>query len=110
MTGLEHFLGAEQLAEEAHHRLGPADQRATAAAWAAVAQVHATLAVAAAIDAPFERLRKPENPARDIGPPVPDPWPRGPGPLPWTSAIFEFARMQLRRREATAGNGGWRIS
>jgi hypothetical protein len=84
MTGPEHFLRAEQLAEETHNRLGPGDGQATAAAWATVAQVHATLAVAAAIDAASERLRRPETPAPDIGPPVPDPWPRDPGPLPWT--------------------------
>ena len=50
MTGPEHFLRAEQLAEEAHKHLGHGEGQATAAVWAAVAQVHATLAVAAAID------------------------------------------------------------
>ena len=48
MTGPEHFLRAEQLAEEAHNHLGQGDEQATAAVWAAVAQVHATLALAAA--------------------------------------------------------------
>jgi hypothetical protein len=38
MTGPEHFVRAEQLAEEAHNHLGPGDEQATAAAWAAVAQ------------------------------------------------------------------------
>ena len=51
MTGSEHFLRAEQLAEEAHNRLGQGDEQAAAAVWAAVAQVHATLAIAAAIEA-----------------------------------------------------------
>lgn len=83
MTGREHFVRAEQLAEEAHNHLGPGDEQATAAAWAAVAQVHATLAVAAAIEAGTSSLRKPELPEPDIGPLVPDPRPRGPGPLPW---------------------------
>ena len=44
MTGPEHFLRAEQLAEEANSHLGQDDEQATAAVWAAVAQVHATLA------------------------------------------------------------------
>jgi hypothetical protein len=51
MTGPEHFLRAEQLAGEAHKHLGQGEGQATAAVWAAVAQVHATLAVAAAIEA-----------------------------------------------------------
>jgi hypothetical protein len=66
MTGPEHFLRAEQLAEEAHNRLGQGDEQATAAVWAAVAQLHATLAVAAAIEAgsgsrrgPVERREHP---------------------------------------------------
>jgi hypothetical protein len=37
MTGPEHFLRAEQLAEEAHNRLGKGDEQATAAVWAAIA-------------------------------------------------------------------------
>jgi hypothetical protein len=84
MTGPEHFLRAEQLAEEAHNHLGQDDEQATAAVWAAVAQVHATLAVAAAIEAGAGSRPRPELPAPDIGPLLPDPRPRGPGPLPWT--------------------------
>jgi hypothetical protein len=84
MTGSEHFLRAEQLAEEAHNHLGQGDGQAAAAVWAAVAQVHATLAVAAAIEAGSGSRRGPEFPAPDIGPLLPDPRPRGPGPLPWT--------------------------
>ena len=84
MTGPEHFLRAEQLAEEAHNRLGQGGEQATAAIWAAVAQVHATLAVAAAIESGSASRRGPEFPAPDIGPLLPDPRPRGPGPLPWT--------------------------
>jgi hypothetical protein len=48
MTGEEHFRKAEELAQEAHKLLGHGDGQATAAVWAAVAQVHATLALATA--------------------------------------------------------------
>jgi hypothetical protein len=48
MTGQEHFHRAEELAAEARKLLGQGEGQATAAAWAAVAQVHATLALAAA--------------------------------------------------------------
>jgi hypothetical protein len=61
MTGPEHFLRAEQLAEEAHKHLGHGEGQATAAVWAAVAQVHATLAVAAAIEAGSARRDRPEH-------------------------------------------------
>ena len=44
MTGPEHYRRAEELAAEAHRLLG----QATAGAWAAVAQTHAVLALAAA--------------------------------------------------------------
>ena len=52
MTGPEHFHRAEELAAEAHKHLGHGEGQATAAVWAAVAQVHATLALAAAVEAP----------------------------------------------------------
>jgi hypothetical protein len=84
MTGPEHFLRAEQLAEEAHKHLGHGDGQATAAVWAAVAQVHATLAVAAAIEAGSGSRGRPEIPTPEIGPLLPDPRPPGTGPLPWT--------------------------
>jgi hypothetical protein len=48
MDGLEHYRKAEELAAEAHKHLGQGEGQATAALWAAVAQVHATLALAAA--------------------------------------------------------------
>ena len=48
MTGPEHYRQAEQLAAEAHKHLGQGEGQATAAVWAAVAQVHAMLALAAA--------------------------------------------------------------
>jgi hypothetical protein len=82
MTGPEHFLRAEQLAEEAHKHLGHGEGQATAAVWAAVAQVHATLAVAAAIEAGSARRDRPEHPTPEIGPLLPDPLPPGTGPLP----------------------------
>ena len=48
MTGPEHFRRAEQLAVKASEYLGQGDGQDSAAIWAAVAQVHATLALAAA--------------------------------------------------------------
>ena len=47
MNGPDHHHFAEQLAQEAYNRLGQGDEQ-SATAWAAVAQVHATLALAAA--------------------------------------------------------------
>ena len=83
MTGPEHFLRAEQLAEEAHNHLGQDEEQATAAVWAAVAQVHATLAVAAAIEAGAGSRPRPELPAPDIGLLLPDP----PASRPWPAAV-----------------------
>ena len=48
MTGPEHYRRAEELAAEAHRQLGQGDRQATAGIWAAVAQAHAVLALAAA--------------------------------------------------------------
>lgn len=48
MTGPEHFRRAEELAARAHKLLGQGDGQATASVWAAVAQAHAVLALAAA--------------------------------------------------------------
>lgn len=48
MTGPEHFRMAEELAANAHDYLGQGDGQASAAVWAAVAQIHATVALAAA--------------------------------------------------------------
>jgi hypothetical protein len=48
MTGPEHYRKAQQLAAEADKHLGQGEGQDTAAAWAAAAQVHATLALAAA--------------------------------------------------------------
>ena len=48
MTGAEHFRRAEELAAKAGEYLGRGDGQDSAAVWAAVAQVHATLALAAA--------------------------------------------------------------
>jgi hypothetical protein len=44
MTGPQHFSKAEELAAKAHELLGHGEGQVTAAVWAAVAQVHATLA------------------------------------------------------------------
>jgi hypothetical protein len=48
MTGPEHHRRPEELAGEAHRLLGQGDGQATAGVWAAVAQAHAALALAAA--------------------------------------------------------------
>ena len=48
MTGPEHYSRAEELAAEAHRLLSQGDGQATAGVWAAVAQAHAVLALAAA--------------------------------------------------------------
>lgn len=50
MTGPEHFRHAEDLAAKAAEYLGHGDGQDAAAVWAAVAQVHATLAVAATFE------------------------------------------------------------
>jgi hypothetical protein len=55
MTGPEHLRRAEGLAAKAAEYLGQGDGQATAAVWAAVAQVHATLAVAAAHNPDYEQ-------------------------------------------------------
>jgi hypothetical protein len=52
MTGPEHFRRAEELAAKASEYLGQGDGQESAAVWAAVAQVHATLALAAATPTP----------------------------------------------------------
>ena len=48
MTGPQHYRRAEEHAAEAHRLLSQEDGQATAGAWAAVAQAHAVLALAAA--------------------------------------------------------------
>ena len=48
MTGPQHYRKAEELAEQAYKLIGQGGGQDTAADWAAVAQVHATLAQAAA--------------------------------------------------------------
>jgi hypothetical protein len=48
MDGPGHYRRAEQLAAKASEYLGRGDGQDSAAVWAAVAQVHATLALAAA--------------------------------------------------------------
>jgi hypothetical protein len=48
MTGLDHYRMAEELIARAHDYLGQGEGQDSAAVWAAVAQIHATLALAAA--------------------------------------------------------------
>jgi hypothetical protein len=49
MTGPQHYRRAEELAVKASEYLGQGDGQDSVAVWAAVAQVHATLALDAAI-------------------------------------------------------------
>jgi head-tail adaptor len=63
MTAEEHFRKAEELAAKAGEYLGQGDGQDSATVWAAVAQVHATLAVAAGIE---------QTQARGTGPKQPD--------------------------------------
>jgi hypothetical protein len=48
MTGPDHYHKAEDLTAKANEYLGQGEGQGSAAVWAAVAQVHATLALAAA--------------------------------------------------------------
>ncbi len=48
MTGPDHYRKAEELAAKASGYLGQGEGQDSAAVWAAVAQIHATLALAAA--------------------------------------------------------------
>jgi hypothetical protein len=48
MPGPDHHSKAEELATKAHEYLGQGDGQDSAAVWAAVAQLHASLALAAA--------------------------------------------------------------
>jgi len=50
MDGRAHYRKAEQFADKAAEYLGHGDGQDTAAVWAAVAQVHATLALAAGLE------------------------------------------------------------
>ena len=65
-----YYGNAEELAAEARRYLGQEDGKDTAAVLAAVAQVHATLAVAEAIEAALAGRRRPEIPPPGIVPPV----------------------------------------
>jgi hypothetical protein len=83
MTGPEHYSKAEELTAEARRYLGQGDGQDTASLWAAVAQVHATLAVAAAIETASAGRARPEVPTPGTVPPVmPEPRFPGPGPVP----------------------------
>lgn len=48
MTGPDHYCKAEELAAKADGYLGRGEGQESALVWAAVAQIHATLALAAA--------------------------------------------------------------
>ena len=60
MDGPAHYRKAEELAEKAAEYLGQGDGQNSAGVWAAVAQVHATLAVAATFQRPQTGSTHPE--------------------------------------------------
>ena len=72
MDGPAHYCKAEELAEKAAGYPGQGDRQDTAAVWAALAQVHATLAVAAASGQPRLAAPIPKPPPRSaaLRPPV----------------------------------------
>jgi hypothetical protein len=73
---------AEEFAAEAVKYLGQGSGTETAAVWAALAQVYATLAVAAAIEAAAVSRGRPEIPGPGGVPPVvPEPRPPSIDPL-----------------------------
>ena len=88
MDGRAHFRKAEEFAAKASEYLGHGDGQDTAAVWAAVAQVHATLAVAAGLGP------QPE--------PEPEPEP-GPTGLEATGMISEDVREMVERDKAAGG-------
>jgi hypothetical protein len=55
MTGPEYYRRAEQLAAKADEYLGQGEGQDTVGVWAAAAQVHATFALATAVDSPADR-------------------------------------------------------
>ena len=84
MDGRAHFRKAEQFAAKASEYLGHGDGQDTAAVWAAVAQVHATLAIAAGLG------------------PEPEPEPEPTGPIV-TGMISEDVREMVERDKAAGG-------
>lgn len=83
MTIPEHSSRAEELAAEAVRYLGHPDGKDAAATWAAVAQVYATLTVAAAIETAAIIRGRQQPPRPGIAPPVmPEPGLPGMGPMP----------------------------
>jgi len=84
MDGRAHFRKAEQFAAKASEYLGHGDGQDTAAVWAAVAQVHATLAIAAGLG------------------PEPESEPEQTGSID-TGMISEDVREMVERNKAAGG-------
>jgi hypothetical protein len=82
MDGSDHHRKADELAAKAEEYLGQGDGQESAAVWAAVAQVHALLALAA--------------------PRVPDSG-EGPTPLPESVSTPELFRMGRATRQGDYG-------
>ena len=78
MTGPEHYRPAEQLAGKADEYLGQGEGQDTAGAWAAAAQVHATLARAAAtaVDSPADSRAWADAAGTRLSAQGPEPGPR----------------------------------
>ena len=82
MTVPGQYGKAEEFAAEAVKYLGQGGGAETAAVWAALAQVYATLALAAALEAAAVSRGRPEIPGPGAVPPVlPEPRPPGVDPL-----------------------------
>ncbi len=82
MTVPDQYGKAEEFAAEAVKYLGQGGGAETAAVWAALAQVYATLAAAAAIEAAAVSRGRPKIPGPGAVPPVlPEPQPSGVDPL-----------------------------
>lgn len=82
MTVPDQHGKAEEFAAEAVKYLGQGGGAETATVWVALAQVYATLAVAAAIEAAAASRGRPEVPGPGAVPPVlPEPRPPGVDPL-----------------------------
>lgn len=86
MNTEQYFREAEKAAAKAAELLSQPDDQASAATWAAVAQVYATLALAATERSASDRGRPGPLPAARLtaGPAMPGPLPPG-APLPITA-------------------------
>jgi hypothetical protein len=100
----QYFREAEKAAAKAAELLGQGDSQASAAVWAAVAQVYATLALAAVERGASGRGRHGTLPAAPLMPAHAMPGPLPPGaPLPITADRLPPNRAGAPGRLPTAG-------